>query len=361
MLVIANARVFGGGFQIAPDADLRDGLLDAVWFGNMRSGGRLAALARLLRGTHRELRGGQRGPLAVVPPRVRRSAGVRDRRGVEPRARGRAARDHRPVRAARAGALMAGVFAGARSALAVFGLMAWFVLGGVYQRLFVYPAVFLWPRRRTALTSRYFRGMSHGILALIRMGGGRSRATGTVPTAAPVLVLMNHQSLLDIPVAGLLSAPYVPRFVTRSRYHYGVPAVSPCLRLMGCPIVDPADRKAALRAMQDAARTLEHGMLIFPEGHRTRDGEIGEFKTAGVLTVLRERRLPVYLVVTDGFWWARRFVDFVFGVSKIQGETVVLGPFEPPADREELPAFVDMLRNTMIERLAQMRRSHAAA
>lgn len=55
MLVIANARVFGGGFQIAPDADLRDGLLDAVWFGNMGSGGRLAALARLLRGTHREL------------------------------------------------------------------------------------------------------------------------------------------------------------------------------------------------------------------------------------------------------------------------------------------------------------------
>jgi diacylglycerol kinase (ATP) len=53
MLVIANARVFGGGFQIAPDADLSDGHLDAVWFGNMGSAGRLGALVRLMRGTHR--------------------------------------------------------------------------------------------------------------------------------------------------------------------------------------------------------------------------------------------------------------------------------------------------------------------
>jgi diacylglycerol kinase (ATP) len=55
MLVIANARVFGGGFQIAPDADLADGRLDAVWFGNMGSAGRLLALVRLMRGTHREM------------------------------------------------------------------------------------------------------------------------------------------------------------------------------------------------------------------------------------------------------------------------------------------------------------------
>jgi diacylglycerol kinase (ATP) len=55
MLVIANARVFGGGFRIAPDADLADGHLDAVWFRNMGSAGRLGALVRLMKGTHREM------------------------------------------------------------------------------------------------------------------------------------------------------------------------------------------------------------------------------------------------------------------------------------------------------------------
>ena len=35
MLVVANARIFGGGFKIAPEADLADGRLDVVSFANM--------------------------------------------------------------------------------------------------------------------------------------------------------------------------------------------------------------------------------------------------------------------------------------------------------------------------------------
>jgi len=52
MLVFANARVFGGGFRIAPGADLADGELDGVTFANMSLGRRLQILVRLLRGTH---------------------------------------------------------------------------------------------------------------------------------------------------------------------------------------------------------------------------------------------------------------------------------------------------------------------
>ncbi len=52
MVIVANARVFGGGFQVAPQASLDDGLLDAVSFANMGFGARVGALVRLLRGTH---------------------------------------------------------------------------------------------------------------------------------------------------------------------------------------------------------------------------------------------------------------------------------------------------------------------
>jgi diacylglycerol kinase (ATP) len=52
MLIIANARVFGGGFKIAPNADLEDGRLDAVGFLNMGLARRLSTMGRLLRGTH---------------------------------------------------------------------------------------------------------------------------------------------------------------------------------------------------------------------------------------------------------------------------------------------------------------------
>ncbi len=55
MLVIANARVFGGGFQIAPEADLCDGALNAVAFRNMPALRRLTAMGRLMKGRHHEL------------------------------------------------------------------------------------------------------------------------------------------------------------------------------------------------------------------------------------------------------------------------------------------------------------------
>jgi diacylglycerol kinase (ATP) len=55
MLVIANARVFGGGFKIAPTADLADGALDAVVFTNMPRRRRLPIMLSLLRGTHGSL------------------------------------------------------------------------------------------------------------------------------------------------------------------------------------------------------------------------------------------------------------------------------------------------------------------
>jgi diacylglycerol kinase (ATP) len=52
MLILANGRIFGGGFKIAPGADFGDGVLDGVAFGNMPLHRRLAIMVQLLRGTH---------------------------------------------------------------------------------------------------------------------------------------------------------------------------------------------------------------------------------------------------------------------------------------------------------------------
>ena len=107
--------------------------------------------------------------------------------------------------------------------------------------------------------------------------------------------------------------------------------------------------------MRQAAALHEHGILIYAEGHRTLDGEVRPFRPAGVVALLERRRMPVYLVVTDGFWKSRRFVDFVSSISSIRGETEVLGPFEPPASDDELSAFVQGLRVRLVEHLAAMR------
>jgi len=52
MLVFANGRIFGGGFHIAPRADLSDGRFEMMAFRNMGLLKRLGLLIRLLRGRH---------------------------------------------------------------------------------------------------------------------------------------------------------------------------------------------------------------------------------------------------------------------------------------------------------------------
>lgn len=54
MLILANARVFGGTFRIAPQADVADGRLDAVSFGNTATLARLGLMQKLVAGRHLE-------------------------------------------------------------------------------------------------------------------------------------------------------------------------------------------------------------------------------------------------------------------------------------------------------------------
>lgn len=250
-----------------------------------------------------------------------------------------------------------------RSTASLLGVLLWLgVVGSLYLFGWVVPLARLRPARRLELVSRYMKFMSRGILAIFAAGGARFRRTGRVPTDSPVLVVMNHQSLLDILTVTLMAEPLVPAFVTRLRYVQIAPLVSRCVRLLGSPIVDPKrDPRGAVDAVVRGARELRHGLLIFPEGHRSRDGEIRNFRS-GLNAALEARRLPVCLVVTDGFWRCRRLLDFVLNVHRIQGESEVLGSFDPPADPAELPGFVAELRQRMVSHLDEMRgRARAAA
>ena len=57
MVIVADARKFGGGFAIAPNASLQDGKLDIVTFGDLGFFARLEAMGALLKGRHNQLAG----------------------------------------------------------------------------------------------------------------------------------------------------------------------------------------------------------------------------------------------------------------------------------------------------------------
>ncbi len=250
-----------------------------------------------------------------------------------------------------------------RSALSVLAIVVWFAVPGIpLLYLVLVPAAWLWPRRRAGLVSWYMKFICWGILGCLRLGGARFRRQGTIPTLPPSLVLMNHQSLVDIPTVTMMARPHVPAFVTRVRYARFIPLVSPCIRLLGCPVIDPRrDPRRALAEIEEKTRSQERAILVFPEGHRTTDGDVRRFHIAGTQAVLRARRMPVYVVVGDGFWTNRRFVDFVFNVHRIRGTTEVLGPFEAPEREEDVPAFLERMRELMVTRLNERRAGAAAA
>ncbi|HEX7030912.1 MAG TPA: diacylglycerol kinase family protein [Gammaproteobacteria bacterium] len=57
LLAVANGRVYGGSFRIAPQASINDGLLDVVFAENFTRGQILKLVPRVLRGTHLDLPG----------------------------------------------------------------------------------------------------------------------------------------------------------------------------------------------------------------------------------------------------------------------------------------------------------------
>jgi 1-acyl-sn-glycerol-3-phosphate acyltransferase len=250
---------------------------------------------------------------------------------------------------------------GARSLLSVILVGLWFVFGSLVLRLLVVPASFLLPARQYDLIGLYMKMMSAGILLLLRAGGARVRRVGRVRNRdGAVFVVASHQSLTDILQITLL-AERVPAFVTRARYRRFIPLVSTSIRMLDSPLVDPKrDPVGAIERIR-AGAALPHGVAIFPEGHRSRDGRIRPFRTAGIEALLSARRRPVYLVMNDGVWRVARFTDLLFRVHLIDAYSEVMGPFEPPADPAEWPAFVKGLRARLAARLEEHRREEPAA
>jgi 1-acyl-sn-glycerol-3-phosphate acyltransferase len=254
-----------------------------------------------------------------------------------------------------------GILRRIRSALSLLLTLFVFVPGGLYLYLVLVPAIALFPARATAWQAAFIKGMAHSLLFALRLGGATFQRIGVIPTGGPCLIVGNHQSLVDPAVLISMVEPSIPAFVARKRYAK-VPVVGRSMRWAKCPIIDPTrDARGAVAAIAAAAAHLEHGLLIFPEGHRTMDGEIRPFRTSGLLAILTTRRVPVYLAVSDGLWVNRRLVDVVFNVHKMQGVTEILGPFAPPEDAAAIPAFIDWLRDTMVDHLAQMRRRNERA
>ncbi len=118
------------------------------------------------------------------------------------------------------------------------------------------------------------------------------------PNKAYVMVL-NHQSMVDI--LSIYNLPLVFKWVSK-REVYRIPIVGRLLWMHGDIVINRASAKEAMQLVHTKGMEwLKKGatVSIFPEGTRSKDGEIHNFK-AGAFILAKDAGVPILPVVLDG-------------------------------------------------------------
>ncbi len=116
---------------------------------------------------------------------------------------------------------------------------------------------------------------------ILASSGIRVRVEGmeNIDRNSTAIFCVNHQSAMDIPVL-FLRLPVQFRFVAkRSLFH--LPFLGWHLRRSGHIPVDRGRPRQGLKSLEQAAERIRAGssVVLFPEGHRSRDGQMLPFKT----------------------------------------------------------------------------------
>jgi 1-acyl-sn-glycerol-3-phosphate acyltransferase len=235
------------------------------------------------------------------------------------------------------------------------------ILTDLVQRFVITPWVLLRPSRRVAVLGGWINFMARLVTRpLVRIGGADIPVPERlVPGEPGVLILMNHQSLFDIPLVVQSVEGGYPRIVTRKRYGRWIPLISQMTRLYQYPLVDPSANPGTMRKtykeLRQVARTSDMPIAVFPEGTRSRDGGIRPFRKKGASLLLRARPWKVYVLVSDGFWKHPRFKDFLGGLSDIRGRVALAGVLEWTDPKADPDPFLDQVRTLMEAELERLR------
>jgi 1-acyl-sn-glycerol-3-phosphate acyltransferase len=136
---------------------------------------------------------------------------------------------------------------------------------------------------------------------LIALAGGRVRVEGLehLP-AGPAVYVSNHLGYFDVPlVLGYLGDDTKPLMAKAGIAR--LPLIRQWMRELHCVFIDRDHPRQAMAALSEAEHWVAEGyaMTVFPEGTRSADGRVGEFK-AGAFRIAQKNQVPVVPFVIAG-------------------------------------------------------------
>lgn len=156
-----------------------------------------------------------------------------------------------------------------------------------------------------------------------------TRGSELIGAGESYIVMSNHQSHYDIPV--LFQALQIPIRMVAKTELFRIPVMGGAMRASGFVELDRSNRHQAIRSLSLAReRLLADGtsLWIAPEGTRSANGELGEFKRGGFHLAL-EANLKILAVAIDGTIRAHR--ARTLRVTRGQTVNVVVTPSIDPA------------------------------
>ncbi len=174
-----------------------------------------------------------------------------------------------------------------------------------------------------------------------------------VPMEGPILFVSNHQSFFDPVLVGYGLDREVD-YMARDTLFLN-PVFDKLIRSLNAFPVKRGE--ADLAAVKETLRRLKdsRAVLLFPEGTRTVDGRIGEFKP-GFALLARKAGVPIVPVVIDGAYdaWPRSspVPRALMPIHVMYGKA-----FEPEEVRRYTPEeFVEVIHRRMVAMQDEVRR-----
>ena len=148
-----------------------------------------------------------------------------------------------------------------------------------------------------------------------------------IPTSGGVLVVSNHQSHFDPPLVGM-GVPRRMNYLARDTLF----SFAPFRWLIHSVDAIPIDREGiGLSGIKESLRRLKRGemVVVFPEGTRTRDGEIAPFRPGFTALASRSGAAILPVAIEGAFAaWPRE--------QKLPGPGRIRVRYGPPVSPEEI-------------------------